>query len=88
LAKYYQDSTQATVFFRSEFQEAYRKFMSERNLFTTGIVDFQQDTLMVLGTCKDMERWYKKARQVVEKIDYISTVQKGQRAPHSGVEGQ
>jgi len=26
LAKYYQDSTQATVFLRSEFQDAYNKF--------------------------------------------------------------
>jgi hypothetical protein len=29
LEKYYQDSTQATVFLRSEFQYAYGKFTSE-----------------------------------------------------------
>jgi hypothetical protein len=40
LEKYYQDSTQATVFLRSEFQDAYAKFMNERHLFTAGIADF------------------------------------------------
>jgi hypothetical protein len=77
LVKYYQDSTQATVFLRSEFQDAYSKFTSERHLFTAWIADFQEDTLMALATCKDMERWYEKAHQVVEIIDYIITVQKG-----------
>jgi hypothetical protein len=37
LEKYYQDSTQAMVFLRSEFQDAYAKFMNERHLFTVGI---------------------------------------------------
>jgi hypothetical protein len=37
LEKYYQDSTQATMFLRSEFQDAYDKFMNERHLFTAGI---------------------------------------------------
>jgi hypothetical protein len=46
LVKYYQDSTQATVFLRSEFQDAYNKFTNERHLFTTGIAHFQEDTLM------------------------------------------
>jgi hypothetical protein len=77
LEKYYQDSTQATVFLRSEFQDAYDKFMNEQHLFTAGIDDFQEDTLMALATCKDMERWYEKAHQVVERIDYINMVQKG-----------
>jgi hypothetical protein len=49
LEKYYQDSTQAMVFLRSEFQDAYNKFTSERHLFTAGIADFQEDTLMVLA---------------------------------------
>jgi hypothetical protein len=40
LVKYYQDSTQATIFLRSEFQEANTKFTSERHLFTTNIADF------------------------------------------------
>jgi hypothetical protein len=40
LVKYYQDSTQATVFLRCEFQDAYGKFTSERHLFTVRIADF------------------------------------------------
>jgi hypothetical protein len=32
---------------------------------------------MELATLKDMERWYKKAHQAMERIDYISTVQQG-----------
>jgi hypothetical protein len=63
LAKYYQDTTQATVYLRSEFQEAYRKFTNERHLFTARIVELQEDTLMALATCKDMERWYEKANK-------------------------
>jgi len=32
---------------------------------------------MALATCKDIERWYKKVQQAVERINYISTVHKG-----------
>jgi hypothetical protein len=49
LEKYYQDSTQAMVFLRSEFQDAYSKFTNERHLFTAGIANFQEDTLMALA---------------------------------------
>jgi hypothetical protein len=77
LEKYYQDTTQAAVFLRSEFQEAYNKFTDERHLFTARIVELQEDTLMALATCKDMERWYEKAHQAMERIDYISVVQQG-----------
>jgi hypothetical protein len=62
---------------RSEFQDAYNKFTSEKHLFTVGISKFQGDTLMVLATCKYMERWYEKSHQAMEGIDYINTVQKG-----------
>ena len=65
---------QATFFLKSEFQEAYSQFTSERHLFTTCVADFQDDTPMVLETCKDVERWYEKAYQDVERIDYISAV--------------
>jgi hypothetical protein len=85
LAKYYQDSTQATIFLKSEFREAYAQFTSERNLFTVCIADFQEDTLMGLETCKDMERWYEKAYQAVERIDYISAVQKGRDMEEHGI---
>jgi hypothetical protein len=66
------------MFLRIEFQDAYSKFTSEWHLFTTGIDDFQEDTLMVPETCKDMERWYEKYHQTLERIYYISVVQKGQ----------
>jgi hypothetical protein len=77
LEKYYQDTTQVAVFLRSEFQEAYSKFTNERNLFTATIVELQEDTLMELAMCKDMERWYEKAHQAVERINYINAVQQG-----------
>jgi hypothetical protein len=32
---------------------------------------------MALVTCKDMERWYEKVQQAMEKIEYINVVQKG-----------
>jgi uncharacterized protein YaeQ len=78
LEKYYQDSTQDTMFLRSEFQDAYAKFINEQHLFMTGIADFQEDTLMELATCRDVEMWYEKSHQKVERIDFISAVQKGQ----------
>jgi hypothetical protein len=37
LAKYYHDTTQATLYLRNEFKEAYSKFVNEQNLFTTRI---------------------------------------------------
>jgi hypothetical protein len=41
---------------------------------------------MVLAICKDMERWYEKAHQVVERIDYISAVQKGRDAKEHNIQ--
>jgi hypothetical protein len=32
---------------------------------------------MALTTCKDMERWYEKEQQDVERVDYIGAVQQG-----------
>jgi DNA repair ATPase RecN len=52
LEKYYQDTTQATVFLRSEFQGGLQQISNERHLFTARIVDFQEDTLMALAMCK------------------------------------
>jgi hypothetical protein len=85
LVKYYQDSMQTTVFQKSEFQYDYEKFTRERHIFTIGITDFQEDTLMALKTCKDVERWYEKAYQVVEIIYYISAVQKGRDVEEHGI---
>jgi hypothetical protein len=70
---------------RSEFQDAYGKFMNEWHLFTVGIAEFQGETLMVLATCKDVEIWYDKAHQEVERIDYISMVQKGRDNEDHGI---
>jgi hypothetical protein len=65
------------VYLRREFKEAYNKFTDERHLFTASIVELQEDTLMELVTCKDMERWYEKAQQAMKIIECISAVQKG-----------
>jgi hypothetical protein len=54
-AEYYQNSTQAVVLLKSEFREMYGKFTRERDLFTACIADFQEDTLMGMETCKDMQ---------------------------------
>jgi hypothetical protein len=44
----------------------YAKFTRERDLFTAHIVDFQEDTLMGLTTCKYMKQWYEKTHQALE----------------------
>jgi hypothetical protein len=49
----------------------YAQFTSERDLFTAHIADFKEDTFMGLETYKDMQRWYEKAHQALEHIDYI-----------------
>jgi hypothetical protein len=64
----------------------YAQFTRERDLFTARIVDFQEDTLMGLATCKDMQRWYEKAHQALEWIDYINEVQKGRDTKEHGIE--
>jgi hypothetical protein len=64
------------MYLRSEFKEAYNKFTDEQHLFTARITELQEDTLMALSTCKDMERWYEKVQQAMERIDYISAVKK------------
>jgi hypothetical protein len=66
LEKYYQDSTQAIVFMKSEFQDAYENFTRERHLFTACLADYQEETVMALETYKDVERWYGNSYQVVE----------------------
>jgi DNA repair ATPase RecN len=58
LAEYYQGATEIVVYLRSELEESYKQFTKEQHLFTKKITEFQEDTLMALATCKDMERWY------------------------------
>jgi hypothetical protein len=65
LNEYYKCTTQTTMYLRSEFKEVYNEFKKERHLLTVKIVEFQEDTLMALATCKDMEKWYERAQQVV-----------------------
>jgi hypothetical protein len=77
-AEYYQNSTRVVVLLKSEFRETYAHFTIERNLFSACIDDFQEDTLMGMETCKDVQRWYEKAHQAFEQIDYINTIHKGQ----------
>jgi hypothetical protein len=43
------------VYLKGEFNGVYNEFKKERHLLTTNIVDFQEDTLMGLATCKEME---------------------------------
>ena len=32
---------------------------------------------MALTICKDMERWYQRVQQAIERLDYIDVVQQG-----------
>jgi hypothetical protein len=73
------------VYLRSEFKEAYEKFTDECHLFTTRIAKLQKDTLIALAMFKDMERWYEKVQQVVQRIDYISAMQKGRDAEENDI---
>jgi hypothetical protein len=73
------------VLLKSDFREMYAQFTSERDLFTARIADFQEDTLMGLATYKYMQRWYEKAHQALEWIDYINEVQKGQDTKEHGI---
>jgi hypothetical protein len=86
LVEYYQGATQTAVYLRSEFEEAYKQFTKERHLFTTKIVEFQEDTLMALATCKDMERWYERVQQAVERLEYIDAVQQGRDKEEHGIQ--
>jgi len=74
LVKYYQYLMQEIVFPRSEFRETYGQFTSERNLFTICIVNFQEDTIMGLTTCKYVHRWHEKAHHALEWTEYINAV--------------
>jgi hypothetical protein len=41
---------------------------------------------MELATCKDMERWYEKVHQSMERIDYISMMQQGRDVEEHGIQ--
>jgi hypothetical protein len=40
---------------------------------------------MALETYKDVERWYEKSYQAVERIDYINAVKKGRYVEEHGI---
>jgi hypothetical protein len=40
---------------------------------------------MSLVMCKDMEWWYEKVQQAMERIEYISAVQKGRDAEEHNI---
>jgi hypothetical protein len=44
---------------------------------------------MGLETCKDVQRWYEKAHQALERIDYISGTERSRlrRARHLSTDG-
>jgi hypothetical protein len=65
------------VYLKDEFNGFYNEFKKEIHLLTKNIVEFQEDTLMTLATCKEMERWHEKLQQVVERLEYIEVVQQG-----------
>jgi hypothetical protein len=75
LFEYYKGTTQTTVYLRSDFEEAYTQFKKERHLFTKKIDVLQEDTLMPLTTCKDMDKWHERAQQAVKRFEYIDAVQ-------------
>jgi hypothetical protein len=69
LVKYYKGSTETTMYLKDEFNRIYNEFKKERHLLTENIVEFQEDNLMALVTCKKMERWHKTAQQAVERLE-------------------
>jgi hypothetical protein len=40
---------------------------------------------MALATCKEMERWYERVQQVVERLEYIEAVQQGREKEEHGI---
>ena len=71
LVEYYKGTTQTVVYLKYEFSRVYNEFKKERHMLIENIVEFQEDTLMALETCKEMERWHERAQQLVEILKYI-----------------
>jgi hypothetical protein len=62
------------VYLKGEFVGVYNEFNKEINLLIENIDEFQEDTLMALAACKEMERWYERVHQAVERLEYIEAV--------------
>jgi hypothetical protein len=61
LDKYYHDTTQATMYLRSEFKEAYNKFTNERHLFTDEYSQAPGRYSHGTHDVKGYRAWYEKA---------------------------
>jgi hypothetical protein len=85
LVEYYKGATQTATYLKSEFSGVYNEYKKERNLLTENIIEFQEDTLMALATCKEMERWHERALQAVERLEYIEAVQQGREKEEHGI---
>jgi hypothetical protein len=83
--EYYQDTTQAVRFMRIEFGEIYTQFKSDREVFMTKIVSYQEETLLGLVAYKEMMRWSEKYHQVLAQIEYIREIQKGRGEEEHGI---
>jgi hypothetical protein len=55
LAEYYKGTTHTVVYLKYEFNRVYNEFKKERHLLISNVAKFQEDTLMALTTCKEME---------------------------------
>jgi hypothetical protein len=86
LVEYYKGATQTVVYLKDEFGRVYNEFKKERHLLISNVAEFQEDTLMAFTTCKEMERWYEKAQQAVERLEYIEAVQRGREKEEHGIQ--
>jgi hypothetical protein len=86
IVEYYKGSTQTIVYLKGEFVGVYNEFKKERHLLIENIAEFWEDTLMEIATCKEMERWYERDQQAVERLDYIEAVQQGRDKEKHGIQ--
>jgi hypothetical protein len=59
------------LYLKDEFGKFYDEFKKGRKLLISNIDKFQEDTLMEVATCKEMEQWYEKAHQAMERLEFI-----------------
>jgi hypothetical protein len=86
IVEYYKGTTQTATYLKSEFSGVYNEYKKERTLLTENIIEFQEDTLMALAACKEMERWHERAQQAVERLEYIEAVQQGREKEEHGIQ--
>jgi Skp family chaperone for outer membrane proteins len=55
IVEYYKGATQTATYLKSEFSKFYNEYKKERTMLTENIIEFQEDTLMALAACKEME---------------------------------